>query len=79
MLAGTYRIRLHPPIYVFFLNLETLLATLENTMVIFSFSWNDCKSQEKLKTMVMQNFGVDKKVIMVFSKVANRNNFTLGI
>ena len=47
--------------------------------IVFSFSWNDCKSQEKLKTMVMQNFGVDKKIIMVFSKVANRNNFTLGI
>ena len=76
----------------FFLNLETLFATLENTMVIFlsplktfcitivfSFSWNDSKSQEKLKTMVMQNFRVDKNIIMVFSKVANRNNFTLGI
>ena len=47
--------------------------------IVFSFSWNDCKSQEKLKTMIMQNFGVDKKIIMVFSKVANRNNFTLGI
>ena len=42
---------------------------------VFSFSWNDSKSQEKLKTMVMQNFEVDKKIIMVFSEVANRNNF----
>ena len=59
-------------------------ATLENTIIIFfcpppsppqkkfcitvvfSFSWDD-----QLKTMVMQNFGGDKKIIMVFSKVAN--------
>ena len=34
--------------------------------VVFSFSWDD-----QLKTMVMQNFGGDKKIIMVFSKVAN--------
>ena len=25
--------------------------------IVFNFSWGDCKSQEKLKTMVMQNFG----------------------
>ena len=69
-------------------------ATLENTIIsflsppkkkkkfcitiVFSFSWDDSKSQEKLKTMVMQNFlggggggGGEKKIIVVFSKVAN--------
>ena len=34
--------------------------------VVFSFSWDD-----QLKTVVMQNFEGDKKIIMVFSKVAN--------
>ena len=34
--------------------------------VVFSFPWDN-----QLKTMVMQNFGGDKKIIMVFSKVAN--------
>ena len=27
----------------------------------FNFSWGDCKSQEKLKTMLMQNFWKDNK------------------
>ena len=62
-----------------------VLATLENTVIIFlsppknilhshcsfSFFRGDSKSQEKLKTIVMQNFGADKRIIMVFSKVAN--------
>ena len=34
--------------------------------IVFSFSWDD-----QVKTMVMQNFGGDKKIIVVFSKVAN--------
>ena len=58
-------------------------ATLENTVIsflsppkfcitiVFSFSWDDSKFQEKLKTMVMQNFLGKKKIIVVFSKVAN--------
>ena len=62
-------------------------ATLENTIIsflsppkfcitiVFSFSWDDSKSQEKLKTMVMQiclgGGGGEKKIIVVFSKVAN--------
>ena len=43
--------------------------------IVFSFSWDDSKSQEKLKTMVMSIFWGgrgDKKIIMVFSKVANK-------
>ena len=51
--------------------------------IVFSFSWEDSESLEKLKTMVMQIFinilllgggggvGGDKKIVMVFSKVAN--------
>ena len=34
--------------------------------IVFTFSWDD-----QMKTMVMQNFGGDKKIIMIFSKVAN--------
>ena len=39
----------------------------------FVFFWDDSRSQEKLKTMVMQNLGGEgeKRIIMVFSKVAN--------
>ena len=29
--------------------------------IVFSFSWGHFNSQEKLKTMLMQNFGVTKK------------------
>ena len=29
--------------------------------IVFSFSWGHCNSQEKLKTMPMQNFGVKNK------------------
>ena len=29
--------------------------------VVFSFSWGHFNSQEKLKTMLMQNFGVTNK------------------
>ena len=25
--------------------------------IVFDFSWNDCNTQEKLKTTVMQNLG----------------------
>ena len=63
-------------------------ATLENTTIIFffpqkfcitivfSFSWNLESSQEKLKTIVMQNFGGNKKLMTVFSKVAKNNLYT---
>ena len=47
-------------------------------IIVFSFSWDDCKSQKKLKTMIIQTFlflgggGVgDKKIVMVFFKVVN--------
>ena len=33
--------------------------------LVFSFSWGHFNSQGKLKTMLMQNFGVTKKSIMV--------------
>ena len=29
--------------------------------IVFSFSWGHFNSQEKLKTMLMQNFGVTNK------------------
>ena len=57
-------------------------ATSENTIILFvcppkfyisivsSFSWDLQWSQEKTKTMLMQNFGGQTKSIMVFSEVA---------
>ena len=55
-------------IIIFFCPSPTLPPSKKNfcITVVFSFSWDD-----QLKTMVMQNFGGDKKIIMVFSKVAN--------
>ena len=38
--------------------------------IVFVFSWNLCKFQEKLETMLMQNLGVQTESIMVFSGVA---------
>ena len=38
--------------------------------IVFVFSWDRCKSQEKLETMLMQNLGGQTKSIMVFSEVA---------
>ena len=35
------------------------------------FSWDHCKSQEKLETILMQNLGGETKNIMVFSDSAN--------
>ena len=34
--------------------------------IVFVFSWDHCKSQEKLETMLMQNLGRQIKNIMVF-------------
>ena len=28
--------------------------------IVFDFSWDDCNTQEKLETVVMQNYGVNK-------------------
>ena len=39
---------------------------------VSSLSWDHCKSQEKIKTMLMQNFEGQVKSIMVFLKVAYR-------
>ena len=36
--------------------------------IIFNLSWGDCKSQEKLKTMLVQDFEGTTKSIMVFLK-----------
>ena len=59
-----------------------LLASSENTIIlfvcppkfcisiVFVFSRDHCKSQEKLETMLMQNLGAQTKSIMVFSRVA---------
>ena len=38
--------------------------------IVFVFSWDHYKSQEKLETMLMQNLGGQTKSIMVFSEVA---------
>ena len=38
--------------------------------IVFVFSWDHCESQEKLETMLMQNFGGQTKSIMIFSEVA---------
>ena len=38
--------------------------------IVFVFSWDHCKSQEKLETMLMQNLGGQTKIIMVFPEVA---------
>ena len=38
--------------------------------IVFIFPWDHCKSQEKVETMFMQNFGGKTKSIMVFLKVA---------
>ena len=37
--------------------------------IVFNLSWDDCYFQEKLKTILMQNFGGTKNSIMVFSEV----------
>ena len=29
----------------------------KSTIVVFNFSWDDCVTQEKLETIVVQNFG----------------------
>ena len=34
--------------------------------VVFKFSWGDCKSQGKLKTVLIQNCGGATKSIMIF-------------
>ena len=57
-----------------------LFSTLENTIIIFLFLKKFCItivfsfSQEKLKTMVVQDCWGDKKIIMVFSKEVNRDS-----
>ena len=43
------------------------------TRVVSSFPWDLQWSQEKTKTMLMQNFGGQRKSIMVFSEMANGN------
>ena len=39
--------------------------------IVFISSWDHCKSQEKMETTFMQNFGGQTKSIMVFLKVAH--------
>ena len=57
-----------------------LFSTLENTVIIFLFLKKFCItivfsfSQEKLKTMVIQDCWGDKKIIMVFSMEVNRDS-----
>ena len=40
------------------------------TSIVFNFSWAIAKSQEELKTMLVQNFGGTKKNIMEVLKKA---------
>ena len=52
-------------------------------VICFVFSWDHCKSQGKLETMLTQNLGVQTTSIMVFSEVAHycisrRNCFEEG-
>ena len=49
-------------------------SQLENTVIIFLFLIVFSFSQEKLKTMVIQDCWGDKKIIMVFSKEVNRDS-----
>ena len=55
-------------------------STLENTIIIFLFLKKFCitiafsSSQEKLKTMVIQDCWGDKNIIMVVSKEVNRDS-----
>ena len=42
--------------------------TLLNSLL---FSWDNCMSQEKFKTVLMQNFGRQSRCIMGDVKVAN--------
>ena len=40
-------------------------------IIVFDFSWDNCKTQEKFETMVMQNLGGLTRCIMVYVKRAN--------
>ena len=43
--------------------------------IVYDFSWDDCNTQEKLETMVMQNFfwggGENKVHYSLYMKVVN--------
>ena len=62
-----------------FLSLYATLKKYHNTLLpskilhqhVSSFSWDHCKSQEKIKPMRMQNFGGQTTDIMVFLIVAH--------
>jgi len=41
------------------------------TSIVFSFSWDDCSTQEKWETKVMQNFGGQTRCIMGDVEMAN--------
>ena len=52
-------------VYVKMLNTKNTLCC--PSKIVFDFSWGNCKSQEKLKTVLMQNFGgTTKSIIMLF-------------
>ena len=46
-----------------YIDLDLKLTSAENTIAYnnFSFSWHHFNSQEKLKTMLLQKFGVTSK------------------
>ena len=47
------------------------------TSIVFIFSWDHCKSQEKMETIFMQNFGGKTKSIIVLLKMAHYFNYSL--
>ena len=52
-------------VYVKMVNTINTLCRLSK--IVFDFSWGNCKFQEKLKTVLMQNFGgTTKSIITVF-------------
>ena len=55
-----------------FKNTVRLLVYLSNfcISIVFIFTWDHCKSQEKLETTLLEKCGGQRKSIMVFLKVA---------
>ena len=45
--------------------------------MVFDFSWDDCNTQEKLETMVRENFRGLSRFIMVYLKMENGKLFSI--
>ena len=68
---------MHPNLPNNLLELSTRSVIAHNTLslppkfclsIVFNFSWDDCMSQEKLKTMLMQKFGGKESVLWAIRK-----------